>query len=122
GTPDPQKGRRIPRQKGQGPGSPAGDATLHLTHMTATQLTMKTIPELHASVQPLERYNSSIPEQENIISPALPDTPGQQGTFSGAGVLDIIEDGFGFLRRERFLPGPLDVYVSASQIRRFGLR
>src|SRR3989442_2806275 len=122
GTPFPQKGKHITQQKGKWTGSPHGDATLPLTHMTATQLTMKTIPELHANVQPLERSNSSIPEQENIISPALPDTPGQQGTFSGAGVLDIIEDGFGFLRRERFLLGPLDVYVSASQIRRFGLR
>ena len=40
----------------------------------------------------------------------------------GEGVLDIIEDGFGFLRGERYLPGADDVYVSQSQIRRFGLR
>jgi transcription termination factor Rho len=40
----------------------------------------------------------------------------------GEGVLDIIEDGFGFLRGERYLPGSDDVYVSQSQIRRFGLR
>ncbi len=46
----------------------------------------------------------------------------EQETFFAEGVLDIAEDGFGFLRRERYLPGPLDVYVSASQIRRFGLQ
>lgn len=46
----------------------------------------------------------------------------QQETFFWTGVLDIVEDGFGFLRGERYLPGPTDVYVSASQIRRFGLR
>jgi transcription termination factor Rho len=40
----------------------------------------------------------------------------------GDGVLEIIEDGFGFLRGQRFLPGPDDIYVSQSQIRRFGLR
>ena len=38
------------------------------------------------------------------------------------GVLDIVSDGFGFLRGPRLLPGPDDVYVSQSQIRRFGLR
>ena len=46
----------------------------------------------------------------------------QQETFFWTGVLDIAEDGFGFLRGERYLPGPMDVYISASQIRRFGLR
>jgi transcription termination factor Rho len=46
----------------------------------------------------------------------------QQETFFWTGVLDIAEDGFGFLRGERYLPGPTDVYISASQIRRFGLR
>jgi transcription termination factor Rho len=70
----------------------------------STKFEMKSIPEL----------------QENIQ--LLPDTPEQQETFFGSGVLDIIDEGFGFLRRERFLPGPLDVYVSASQLRRFGLR
>jgi transcription termination factor Rho len=72
--------------------------------MTSTQFEMQTIPELQENTQP------------------IPDTLEQQGAISGSGVLDIIEDGFGFLRRERYLPGPLDVYVSASQIRRFGLR
>ena len=46
----------------------------------------------------------------------------QQGNIFGSGVLDVVEDGYGFLRQERFLPGPEDVYVSQSQIRKFGLR
>jgi len=37
-------------------------------------------------------------------------------------VLDVIDDGIGFLRSDHYLPGPEDVYVSQSQIRRFGLR
>ncbi|GCF08951.1 transcription termination factor Rho [Dictyobacter arantiisoli] len=40
----------------------------------------------------------------------------------GSGVLDIVEDGYGFLRSSRYLPGPEDIYVSLSQIRRFRLR
>ena len=45
-----------------------------------------------------------------------------EGFAFGDGILEIIEDGFGFLRGTRFLPGPDDIYVSQSQIRRFGLR
>ena len=45
-----------------------------------------------------------------------------RGNIFSGGVLTIVDDGFGFLRGERFLPGPNDVYVSQSQIRRFGLR
>jgi transcription termination factor Rho len=46
----------------------------------------------------------------------------REGTVFGDGILEIIEDGFGFLRGARLLPGPDDIYVSQSQIRRFGLR
>src|SRR5260370_7494968 len=72
--------------------------------MTSTQFEMQTIPELQENTQP------------------IPDTLEQEGAVLGSGCLDIVDDGFGFFRRERYLPGPLDVYVSASQIRRFGLR
>jgi transcription termination factor Rho len=46
----------------------------------------------------------------------------QQGNIFRKGVLDIMEDGFGFLRLTGYLPGQTDIYVSQSQIRRFGLR
>ena len=46
----------------------------------------------------------------------------QQGYIFGGGILEIVADGIGFLRSERLLPGSEDVYVSQSQIRRFGLR
>jgi transcription termination factor Rho len=52
-------------------------------------------------------------------SPVIPD---QELAMPGSGVLDIVEDGYGFLRSDRYLPGSKDVYVSLSQIRRFGLR
>jgi transcription termination factor Rho len=75
-----------------------------MTNTQLQELQMETIPELTNNAQ------------------LLPSTADQQETFFGEGVLDAVEGGFGFLRRERYLPGPLDVYVSASQIRRFGLR
>ena len=46
----------------------------------------------------------------------------RNGTIFSGGILNIVDDGFGFMRGERLLPGPNDVYVSQSQIRRFGLR
>ena len=46
----------------------------------------------------------------------------REGLIFGGGVLQIVEDGIGFLRSDHLLPGPEDVYVSQSQIRRFGLR
>ena len=75
-----------------------------MTNTQLQELQMEPIPELTNNAQ------------------LLPSTADQQETFFGEGVLDAVEGGFGFLRRERYLPGPLDVYVSASQIRRFGLR
>ncbi|MBF6615019.1 MAG: transcription termination factor Rho [Chloroflexi bacterium] len=46
----------------------------------------------------------------------------QQGNIFKKGILEIMDDGFGFLRLSSYLPGPNDIYVSQSQIRRFGLR
>jgi transcription termination factor Rho len=46
----------------------------------------------------------------------------RQGYIFGGGILEIVQDGIGFLRSDHLLPGPEDVYVSQSQIRRFGLR
>jgi transcription termination factor Rho len=46
----------------------------------------------------------------------------QQGNIFSGGILDMVDDGYGFLRQDRYLPGSNDVYVSQSQIRRFGLR
>ena len=59
---------------------------------------------------------------EDLAGKVLRAQAERAGYKFGEGVLDIIEDGFGFLRGERYLPGSDDVYVSQSQIRRFGLR
>ena len=46
----------------------------------------------------------------------------KNGSIFSGGILNVVDDGFGFLRGERLRPGPNDVYVSQSQVRRFGLR
>lgn len=53
-------------------------------------------------------------------APASP--PPWEDLPTGGGVLEVLPDGYGFLRQPSLLPGPGDVYISASQIRRFGLR
>jgi transcription termination factor Rho len=90
--------------------------------MNMTELVIQTVPPLHDNTQSLEHTSSTTFDKPNSDHQPLPTTPVQQETFLGSGVLDIVNEGFGFLRGERFLPGPLDVYVSVSQIRRFGLR
>jgi transcription termination factor Rho len=60
--------------------------------------------------------------KQDLIFRLLQAQTEQQGNIFSGGILDIVDDGYGFLRQERYLPGPHDVYVSQSQIRRFGLR
>jgi transcription termination factor Rho len=62
-----------------------------------------------------------LPRPEQLVRLLRAQTE-KDGQIFGDGILEIIEDGFGFLRGQRFLPGPDDIYVSQSQIRRFGLR
>ena len=64
---------------------------------------------------------SSLKKQELIMRIMQAYTE-QQGFLFVSGVLDITNEGYGFLRQESLLPSPNDVYISQSQIRRFGLR
>ena len=64
---------------------------------------------------------AALPHTE-LIFRILQSQAQRNGTIFSGGVLTVVDDGFGFLRGERLLPGSSDVYVSQSQIRRFGLR
>src|SRR3970040_417661 len=83
---------------------------------------MKTRDELQDIAKELGVTGYSALKKQELVLRLLQAQTEQQGFLFGGGVLEIVEDGFGFLRKERFLPGPSDVYVSQSQIRRFGLR
>ncbi len=61
-------------------------------------------------------------KKQELIMRLLQVNAEQQGYIFCSGILDIMADGYGFLRQETLLPSSLDVYVSQSQIRRFGLR
>jgi transcription termination factor Rho len=61
-------------------------------------------------------------KKQDVIMRLLQAYAEQQGNVFCSGILDIMPDGYGFLRQETLLPSPSDIYVSQSQMRRFGLR
>ncbi len=89
-----------------------------------TDLQKMSVTELHevAKEEGIEEY-VGLPKQE-LIFRILKQRISQNGLLYGEGVLEILPDGFGFLRSPEYnyLPCPDDIYVSPSQIRRFGLR
>ena len=92
--------------------------------VTLKQLKKKAPEELQSEAESLGIENvSSLLKQELVFS-VLKKIVEQGGQISGEGVLEILPDGFGFLRSPdaNYLAGPDDIYVSPSQIRRFGLK
>lgn len=90
--------------------------------MNITELENKTREELVELARELGISGASTLRKQELIFRLLQAQTEQQGHIFSGGVLDIVDEGFGFLRGESFLPGLNDVYVSQSQIRRFGLR
>jgi transcription termination factor Rho len=86
------------------------------------QLEGKTRDNLREMAKELDITGYSSLKKHDLIYRLLEAQTAQQGNIFSHGVLEIIDEGFGFLRQERFLAGPEDIYVSQSQIRRFGLR
>ncbi len=85
-------------------------------------LEAKTLAELRELAKEMEVSGYSRLKKEDLILRLLQAKAEREGLIFGGGVLDIVDDNMGFLRTRNYLPGPEDVYVSQSQIRRFGLR
>jgi transcription termination factor Rho len=88
------------------------------------ELKNKKISELNAIARDLNIEGASGLRKQDLIFAILNAQTEQNGSIYGEGVLEILQDGFGFLRAPdyNYLPGPDDIYVSPSQIRRFNLR
>jgi len=86
------------------------------------ELESKTLDELQVMAREQELTGYTRLKKQDLVFRLLQAQTEKLGRFFRRGVLEIIEDGIGFLRQERLLPGPDDIYVSQSQIRRFGLR
>ena len=92
--------------------------------MHLQELKRKSPPELLAFAEELGIENASNLLKQDMLFSILKQLAEQDQAISGEGVLEILQDGFGFLRspESNYLAGPDDIYVSPSQVRRFGLR
>jgi transcription termination factor Rho len=92
--------------------------------MNLSELKHKRINELAALARDLKVEGASGLRKQELIFAILQAQVEKNGVIFGGGVLEILPDGFGFLRAPdyNYLPGPDDIYVSPSQIRRFNLR
>ena len=92
--------------------------------MNLEELKKKTPAELIIQAEKLEIENPSTLRKQEILFAILKKLAQKNEQITGGGVLEVLQDGFGFLRaiESNYLPGPDDIYVSPSQIRKFGLR
>ncbi|MBT6985545.1 MAG: transcription termination factor Rho, partial [Rhodospirillaceae bacterium] len=92
--------------------------------MKLQELKAMTPTDLLAYAEELEVENASSLRRQEQMFAILKQAADNEEEITGIGVLEIMQDGFGFLRapEANYLPGPDDIYVSPSQIRRFSLR
>ena len=92
--------------------------------MHLQELKNKTPADLLAYAEDLEIENASVLRKQDMMFAILKQLAENEVAIHGTGVLETLSDGFGFLRspESNYLPGPDDIYVSPSQVRRFGLR
>ena len=122
-------GQDAAEQAGQEPHEPAKDRALKTEHKAGEEKTEngKTAEAVKTEERPTYRHYD--PQQRREYWANQQDRPYQQNGFEKIesddpveGVLEVLPDGYGFLRSDNFLSGTRDVYVSPSQIRRFGLK
>ncbi|WP_417687914.1 transcription termination factor Rho [Roseibium sp.] len=95
-----------------------------MREMKLKDLKEKTPTELLQVAEELEVENASTMRKQELMFAILKNLAAQDVEIIGEGVVEVLQDGFGFLRSPdaNYLPGPDDIYVSPSQIRRFSLR
>src|SRR6218665_1126628 len=87
-------------------------------------LKSKSPTELLAFAEEVEVENASTMRKQELMFAILKQLAARETEILGEGVVEVLQDGFGFLRSSdsNYLPGPDDIYVSPTQIRKFGLR
>jgi transcription termination factor Rho len=88
------------------------------------ELKSKSPTELLAFAEEVEVENASTMRKQELMFAILKQLAARETEILGEGVVEVLQDGFGFLRSSdsNYLPGPDDIYVSPSQLRKFGLR
>ena len=95
-----------------------------MAEMKLQELKNKTPTDLLAFAESLEVENASTMRKQELMFAILKMLASQDVEIIGEGVVEVLQDGFGFLRsaNANYLPGPDDIYISPSQIRRFSLK
>ncbi|MCD2174697.1 MULTISPECIES: transcription termination factor Rho [unclassified Rhizobium] len=95
-----------------------------MAEMKLQELKNKTPTDLLAFAESLEVENASTMRKQELMFAILKVLATQEVEIIGEGVVEVLQDGFGFLRsaNANYLPGPDDIYISPSQIRRFSLK
>ncbi len=95
-----------------------------MQQMKLQELKAKTPTDLVSFAEGLEVENASTMRKQELMFAILKNLAEQDVEIIGEGVVEILQDGFGFLRSAsaNYLPGPDDIYISPSQIRRFSLK
>jgi transcription termination factor Rho len=95
-----------------------------MQEMKLEDLKLKSPTELLSFAEEVEVENASTLRKQELMFAILKQLASKDVDITGTGVVETLQDGFGFLRSPdaNYLPGPDDIYVSPSQIRRFGLR
>ena len=91
-------------------------------NMKVLELENASLSALRQMARELDVQNSSRLKKEDLILHIQQAEAERQGLELRGGILEIMSEGIGFLRSGHYQPGPYDVYVSQSQIRRYGLR
>ena len=95
-----------------------------MEQMKLHDLQQKSAPELVEFAESLEVENASVLRKQELMFAILKRLAADDVEIIGEGVVEVLQDGFGFLRSAsaNYLPGPDDIYISPSQIRRFSLK
>ena len=95
-----------------------------MQEMKLQELKAKSPTELLSFAEEVEVENASAMRKQELMFAILKQLAAREVDITGLGVVEVLQDGFGFLRSpdSNYLAGPDDIYVSPSQIRRFGLR
>ncbi|MDP1988901.1 Rho termination factor N-terminal domain-containing protein, partial [Phenylobacterium sp.] len=99
-------------------------AAMGLTKMSLQELKEKSSSDLLAFAEQMDIENANSMRKQDMMFGILKTLAEEGVEISGSGTMEVLPDGFGFLRspEANYLPGPDDIYVSPSQIRKFGLR
>jgi transcription termination factor Rho len=90
--------------------------------MNISELEKTSLVDLRRMAKEFEISSGARMKKEDLILRLLQANAERQGLELRGGILEIVDEGIGFLRADHYLPGQNDIYVSQSQIRRFSLR